>query len=154
MLTLTDSGVTEVTGVQPSVYAGSGVTPTGGDGVTGVTDGGAEGIAAPEAKAQSHLVPGETERPKFVVIDDWHEEGGNKFKPGVWHFGMKAGRGDAPPTLTQKWICSPLHLDAVTTDSHGGNFGRLLRIKSTLGKWSTWAMPMNMLRGDCSDLRG
>jgi putative DNA primase/helicase len=89
-----------------------------------------------------------------VVIDDWHEEGGNKFRPGVWHFGMKAGRGDAPPTLTQKWICSPLHLDAVTTDSHGGNFGRLLRIKSTLGKWSVWAMPMNMLRGDCSDLRG
>jgi putative DNA primase/helicase len=89
-----------------------------------------------------------------VVIDDWHEEGGIKFKPGVWNFGIKQGRGDAPPTLTQQWICSPVHLDAVTTDAHGGNFGRLLRIKSTLGKWSTWAMPMNMLRSDCSDLRG
>jgi putative DNA primase/helicase len=88
------------------------------------------------------------------VIDDWHEEGGTKFRPGVWHFGIKAGRGDAPPTLTKQWVCSPLHLDAVTTDAHGGNYGRLLRIKSTLGKWSTWAMPMNLLRGDCSDLRG
>lgn len=143
MLTLTDSGVTGVTGVQPNVYAGSGVTPTGGDGVTGVT-----------APARNHLVPGETERPKFVVIDDWHEEAGAKFRPGVWHFGVKAGRGEAPPTLTQQWVCSPLHLDAVTTDAHGGNYGRLLRIKSTLGKWSTWAMPMNLLRGDCSDLRG
>ena len=143
MLTLTDSGVTGVTGVQPNEHAGSGVTPTGGDGVTGVT-----------APAQNHLVPGETERPKFVVINDWHEEGGAKFRPGVWHFGIKAGRNDAPPTLTQQWVCSPLHLDAVTTDAHGGNYGRLLRIKSTLGKWSTWAMPMNLLRGDCSDLRG
>jgi putative DNA primase/helicase len=88
------------------------------------------------------------------VIEDWHEEGGRKFKPGVWNFGIKQGRGDAPPTLTQQWICSPLHLEAVTTDAHGGNFGRLLRIKPTVGKWSTWAMPMNMLRGDCSDLRG
>ena len=110
MLTLTDSGVTGVTGVQPNVYAGSGVTPTGGDGVTGVT-----------APARNHLVPGETERPKFVVIDDWHEEAGAKFRPGVWHFGVKAGRGEAPPTLTQQWVCSPLHLDAVTTDAHGGN---------------------------------
>lgn len=129
--------------MQPSVYAGSGVTPAGFDGVTGVT-----------ARARQHLIPGETERPKFVVIDDWHEEAGVKFRPGVWHFGIKAGISEAPPTLTQQWVCSPLHLDAVTTDAHGGNYGRLLRIKSTLGKWSTWAMPMNMLRGDCSDLRG
>jgi putative DNA primase/helicase len=144
MLTSTDSGVTGVTGVQPSVYAGPGVTPAGSDGVTA-------GVAAP---AKTHIVPGDTERPKFVVVDDWHEEGGVKFKPGVWRFGIKPGFNSAPPTLTQQWICSPLHLDAVTTDAHGGNYGRLLRIKSTLGKWSTWAMPMNMLRGDCSDLRG
>lgn len=143
MLTLTNSEVTGVTGVQPSVDAGLAVTPPGCTGVTGVS-----------AAARAHLVPGETERPKFVVIEDWHEEGGRKFKPGVWNFGIKQGRGDAPPTLTQQWICSPLHLEAVTTDAHGGNFGRLLRIKPTVGKWSTWAMPMNMLRGDCSDLRG
>ena len=45
-------------------------------------------------------------------------------------------------------------VDAVTTDAHAGNYGRLLRFKTTLGKWKTWAMPMAMLRGDCSDLRG
>ena len=99
-------------------------------------------------------IPGEKDRPRFVVFDDWHSEGAARLRPGVWHFGIKPGKGEAPPTLSQKWVCSPLHLDAVTTDSNHGNYGRLLRIKSTMGRWTTWAMPMAMLRGDCSDLRG
>lgn len=111
-------------------------------------------VSGVSSRASTSIIPAEKDRPKFVVIDDWHEEGAAKYRPGVWNFGIKPGRGEAPPTLTQQWICSPLHLDAVTTDAHGGNYGRLLRIKSTLGKWTTWAMPMNMLRGDCSDLRG
>ena len=143
MLTLTNSGVTEVTGVTTPIHAGFSVTPADFDGVTGV-----------RAKPSNALIPGENDRPKFVVLDDWHEEGASKYRPGVWHFGIKPARGEAPPTLTQQWICSPLYLDAVTTDAHAGNYGRLLRIRTTLGKWVTWAMPMAMLRGDCSDLRG
>ena len=142
MLTLTNSGVTEDTEGTAPIHAGLYVTPGDPDGVTGAI------------KQASSIIPGETERPKFLVIDDWHKEGATKYRPGVWHFGIKPGRGEAPPTLTQQWICSPLYLDAVTTDARDGNYGRLLRIKSTLGKWTTWAMPMNMLRGDCSDLRG
>jgi len=107
-----------------------------------------------EGRASASIIPGEKDRPRFVVLDDWHEEGGFKYRPGVWSFGVKHGKDDAPPTLTKQWICSPVHVDAVTTDAHAGNYGRLLRIKTTLGKWVTWAMPMNMLRGDCSDLRG
>ena len=42
----------------------------------------------------------------------------------------------------------------MTTDPRAGNYGRLLRFKTTLGNWRTWAMPMDLLRGDCSDLRG
>ena len=99
-------------------------------------------------------IPGEKDRPKFVVFDEPHEEGETKLPAGVWHFGTKPGKGDAPATLTQKWICSPLHLDAITTDNNHGNYGRLLRFKSTLGRWTVWAMPMAMLRGDCADLRG
>ena len=102
----------------------------------------------------SSRIPSEKERPRFVVFDDWHEEGAAKLRPGVWHFGIKPGKGDAPPTLNQKWICSPLHMDALTTDSQHGNFGRLLRFKPTMGPWKVWAMPMAMLRGDCADLRG
>ena len=106
------------------------------------------------APTSASRIPGEKDRPKFVVLDDWHEEGAAKLRPGVWHFGIKPGKGDAPPALTQKWVCSPLHIDALTTDSSHGNYGRLLRIKTTLGHWKTWAMPMATLRGDCSDLRG
>lgn len=100
-------------------------------------------------------IPGEMGRPAFVVLDEFIEEGSSKYRPGVWHFGIKQSRGgDGPPTLTQRWICSPLHIDAVTHDPHKGNFGRLLRFQTTLGEWVTWAMPMEMLRGDGADVRG
>ena len=115
-----------------------------------------EVVAVPDAvnAGAARLIPDETKRPQFVVIDDWHEEGGFKYRPGVWHFSIKHSKGAAPPTLEHQWVCSPLHIDAVTTDAHAGNYGRLLRFKTTLGQWKTWAMPMEMLRGDASDLRG
>lgn len=150
MLTLQNSEVSEVSGVQPSVHAGSSDTPADFHGVSEVSDKVSGKVSTPMVR----LVPGETERSKFVVFDDWHDEGGFKYRPGVWHFGLKGGKGDKPPALTQQWICSPLHVDAVTTDAYEGNYGRLLRIKTTRGRWTTWAMPMMMLRGDCSDLRG
>ena len=113
-----------------------------------------QAAASAAVQASASRIPSAQDRPKFVVFDDWNEEGAAKLRPGVWHFGIKPGRGEAPPTLTQQWVCSPLHLDAITTDANSGNYGRLLRIKSTLGRWTTWAMPMAMLRGDCTDLRG
>lgn len=146
MLTLTNLEVSEVSEVQATIHAGLADTSTYFHEVSGVSMEASITIV--------NLIPGEKDRPKFVVLDDWHEEGGFKYRPGVWSFGIKNGKGDAPPTLSQQWICSPLYLDAVTTDAHAGNYGRLLRIKTTLGKWVTWAMPMAMLRGDCSDLRG
>lgn len=111
-------------------------------------------VDAPSASAYNPI-PGEQERPRYVVLDDEHTASdGSKYRAGVWHFGLKPSKGDNPPTLVQQWICSPLHVDAVTHDSAGANFGRLLRFRNTLGQWKTWAMPMEMLRGDTSDLRG
>ena len=46
-----------------------------------------------------------------------------------------------------------LHV-GVFFDGTGNNFGRLLRFKNTAGRWRSWAMPMELLRGDGSDLRG
>ena len=145
MLTLQISQGTEGTEGTCPTHAGSGCTP---ELFSKSTEGTKE-----TSNAIVRLVPGEQERPKFVVFDDLHEEGGVKYRPGVWNFGIKNSKGDAPPTLTQQWLCSPLHVDAVTTDAHAGNYGRLLRFKTTLGKWTTWAMPMAMLSGDCNDLR-
>ena len=114
-----------------------------------------EATSASAPTSPASRIPGEQGRPCFVVLDEFTEEGASKYRAGVWHFGIKPGRGeDAPPTLTQRWVCSPLHIDAVTHDPHEGNFGRLLRFQTTLGKWVTWAMPMEMLRGDSADLRG
>lgn len=138
-----EAGVSRVSGVQASSHAGSTDTPADSAGVSGAS-----------GETPKNIIPSESERPVFRVLDDWIDSGGVKYRPGVWHFGMKPGRGDAPPTLTQQWVCSPLYLDAVTTDANAGNYGRLLRFKTTLGKMRTWAMPMDQLRGDCSDLRG
>ncbi|MDR3453569.1 MAG: DUF927 domain-containing protein [Rhodoferax sp.] len=143
MLTSTIEQVSGVSGVQPNIHAGFDDTPADSAGVSGVS------IEAPKA-----IIPGESERPVFRVLDDWIDDGDVKYRPGVWHFGIKPGRGEAPAMLTQQWVCSPLYLDAVTTDAHANSFGRLLRFKTTLNKMRTWAMPMDLLRGDCSDLRG
>jgi putative DNA primase/helicase len=94
-------------------------------------------------------IPGEADRPCFRVLDDWVEHGGAKYRPGVWYFGT-----DKDGSLTQSWACSPIHLDAVTYDGQGNNFGRLLRFKTTAGKWREWAMPMDLLAGDGAALRG
>lgn len=111
-------------------------------------------VDAPSASAYNPI-PSEQERPRYVVLDDEQTASdGSKYRAGVWYFGLKPSKGDNPPTLVQQWICSPLHVDAVTHDSAGANFGRLLRFRNTLGQWKTWAMPMEMLRGDTSDLRG
>ncbi|MEY5099200.1 MAG: hypothetical protein RJA36_1919 [Pseudomonadota bacterium] len=99
-------------------------------------------------------IPGEDDRPAFLVLDDWHDDDGTRYAPGVWHFGIKHGRGDAPPSLTQQRVCGPLHIEAVTTDPQDRNYGRLLRFRTTTGRWKSWAMPMAMLKGDGSDLRG
>lgn len=106
---------------------------------------------APEP-APAARVPEDHQRPAFVVFDDWHEHDGAKFKPGVWHFGLRAGKGDATPTPTQQRICGPLHIEAITTDEQGGSYGRMLRFK-THGGWKAWAMPMAMLAGDGRELR-
>ena len=141
---LPDADVTAVTAVPSSNSAASGDTAGEADNVTDVTT---DSVPA---------IPKEKDRPCFRVFDDWFElPSGEKFRPGVWFFGIKAGKmGDEGPTLTQQWICSPLHIEAVTSDGHDNNFGRLLRFKNTLGRWHEWAMPMESLRGSGEDLRG
>jgi len=131
-----DPAVTAVTGVQASNDAASGVTPSESDDVTGVT--------------QSPIPPlGER---RFVVLDDWTEAKGRKYRPGVWWFSFKEGKDSITPT--EEWICSPLYVEATTFDDQQRNFGRLLRFKNSLGNWREWAMPMELLRASGDELRG
>lgn len=97
----------------------------------------------------------EDERPCFRVYDDWTLlDTGRKLRPGVWHHGMTKSKKDEPSVPVDTWVCGPLHIQAQTFDGTGNNFGRLLRFKNTAGRWRTWAMPMELLKGDGSDLRG
>lgn len=96
-----------------------------------------------------NLIPAEIERPAYRVFDDGIEHGGSKFRAGVWYFGA-----DKEGNPVQSWVCSPVHVEAVTFDGSDNNFGRLLRFKNTLGRWREWAMPMDLLRGAGDDMRG
>ena len=136
----TENGVTEVTGVHASNDGLSAVTPTVSAEVTEVT---------PE-----QVIPDGSKRPCFKVFDDWQPLPDGKLKPGVWFFSIKHNKSDPLPALIQQWICSPLHVEAVTFDGQDNNFGRMLRFKTTVGKWREWAMPMELLRGAGDELRG
>lgn len=93
--------------------------------------------------------------PFFVRDNVWRSYLGEqkkktKMRAGVWYLKYPTSGKPAVPV----WICSPIHVDAVTFDGQENNFGRLLRLQNTLGRWRVWSMPMELLRGDGSDLRG
>ncbi|WP_054758269.1 DUF927 domain-containing protein [Methylomonas koyamae] len=91
--------------------------------------------------------------PCFLVKDDWFDLGGKR-RPGVWYCYQTEGTERKPPANHASFICSPLYVEGVTNTESGQYFGRLLRFRDTLGRWRNWAMPMEMLRGSCEELRG
>jgi putative DNA primase/helicase len=97
--------------------------------------------------------PKPQERPCYRIYDDWTGPEGKR-PAGVWYHGIKAGKNESPPETFDLWLCSPLHVEAVTCTDDGRDFGRLLRFRDTFGRWRTWGMPMEMLRGSCEELRG
>lgn len=95
--------------------------------------------------------PEADQRPDYMVVPDWADDDGKRVKPGTYFCEMKPGK--TGPELVNHWVCSPMHIDATTSDPQGNNFGRLLRFKNTLGQWREWSMPMEMLAGDGTQLR-
>jgi putative DNA primase/helicase len=53
-----------------------------------------------------------------------------------------------------KWICSPIEVFACTRDEHQKNWGRLVRFKDFDQHLHEIAIPMEIMKGDCSDLIG
>ena len=127
----TGNEVSEVSGVQASS-----------DGLPADTPAYTAEVSEGSGEAENQI-PDAKNRPAFRVFDDWLEHGGAKFRPGVWYFGTDK---DGHPT--QAWVCSPLHVEAVTFDGQDNNFGRQLGFKNTLGRERKWAMPMETLAGD------
>ncbi|POZ52985.1 DUF927 domain-containing protein [Methylovulum psychrotolerans] len=96
---------------------------------------------------------GGLDMPCFLVKDDWFFLGAKR-KPGVWYCYETEGTKRNPPAQVAVRVCSPLYIDSVTNTEDGQFFGRLLRFRDTLGRWRKWAMPMELLRGSCEELRG
>ncbi|MCQ8104121.1 DUF927 domain-containing protein [Methylomonas sp. SURF-2] len=91
--------------------------------------------------------------PCFLIKESWFDLGGKR-KPGVWYCYITEGKGDKPPEHHALFICSPLYIEGLTNTEDGRYFGRLLKFRDTLGRWRFWAMPMELLRGSCEELRG
>jgi putative DNA primase/helicase len=111
-----------------------------------------EGSEAPAGS--KNPFPAADGRPRYVVLDDWKKSSEGNHKPGVYYCGVKVNKKGEIEGEFNDWLCSPLHVDAVTFDGQSNNFGRLLRFKPTVGKWREWAMPIELLAGDGSQLRG
>jgi putative DNA primase/helicase len=104
-------------------------------------------------KSQS-IFPSFDERPCYRIFDDWENDSTVNHRPGVYWCGVKVNKKGDIEGVFNDWVCSPLHIDAVTFDGQSNNFGRMLRFKPTVGKWREWAMPMELLAGDGTQLRG
>ncbi|NBC47101.1 MAG: DUF927 domain-containing protein, partial [Gammaproteobacteria bacterium] len=98
-----------------------------------------------------------TERPPEIgacpcwrVYLDWWKDGSSNHRPGVYFH----GRDGTDDKRTDEWLCGPLVIEATTYDHRRESFGRLLRFRDSTGRWHDWNMPMEMLKGDCSELRG
>ncbi len=149
-----------VPGVPPSNGAGfSGTSGKRADvpGVPGLADLIEAATAGAGDGTEEKAVPSvsENDRPCFKVYDAWTLlDTGRKLRPGVWHHTMSAPKRDSDPAPVDAWVCGPMHIEAQTFDGIENNFGRLLRFQNTAGKWRSWAMPMELLKGDGSDLRG
>jgi putative DNA primase/helicase len=92
--------------------------------------------------------------PCYLIKDDWFELGGVKRKDGVWYCFEKHSKNEETPAFIAVRLCSPVRIVAVTNTENGLFFGRLLEFRDTLGNWRKWAMPMELLRGSCEELRG
>lgn len=91
--------------------------------------------------------------PCWRVYLDWWKAGGANRRPGVYYHG-RVDTPDGDSERTDEWVCGPLTIDATTFDRRGESFGRLVRFRDSTGRWHEWNMPMLLLKGDCSDLRG
>ncbi|MEX3614316.1 MAG: DUF927 domain-containing protein [Burkholderia gladioli] len=97
--------------------------------------------------------PDMSNRPSWGVYRRWQAIEGVQRKPGVWHHAYKQ-RDDQEPVLTDEWICSPLHVEAITSSREDDGYGFLLHFVSRRGFWKWWALPAEMLAGDGSEALG
>lgn len=108
---------------------------------------GAKGAGKQAAKIEYPTV--NPARPSWATYAVCVQTGqGRPLAPGLYRHGI---RDEAE---TDEFVCSPLEVLAITCDEHGENYGRLIRVlPHGASAWREWAVPMEMLAGDGSELR-
>ncbi len=66
------------------------------------------------------------------------------------HYQGTSKDGEALPPA---WICSPLHITAMTRDADGNAWGRLLEFHDQDNRPHRWAMPLELVAGDGGEYR-
>ena len=151
--------VPAVLGVHPSACAASGRTAADAGDVPNVPNLDAffeQALDAENDAGTNFTIPmvPDTERPCFRVYDSQTQlDDGKWLEAGVWFHTLKTTKAGVsyPEDI---FVCGPLHVLSQTSDSSGNHFGRLLRFLNTAGAWREWSMPMELLKGDGTELRG
>ncbi|MFI3188979.1 MAG: DUF927 domain-containing protein [Methylococcales bacterium] len=97
--------------------------------------------------------PNHAERPRYLVHENTFKGNGRIHKAGTYLHSSTIHKDTGDITLIDTWICSPLHIEAVTLDQHNNNYGRFLKFKPTRGDYKKWCMPMSLLSGNGDMLR-
>ncbi|AGP47397.1 hypothetical protein SOD10_38130 [Serratia plymuthica] len=93
---------------------------------------------------------------EFPAPDDTEQEGlprGFRLEVDALWFDKEKQNRDGETEIIPIRVCSPLRVMAITNDTNGGSFGRLLEWETTTGVKRQWAMPMEMLSSSGDELR-
>ena len=90
---------------------------------------------------------GATDKPAPAPVRDW--ENFTVTDVGVFYVGKDK---DGEP-MKAVWVCSPLHVEALTRDQDGQGWGYLLTFDDPLGNPRQWALPARMLATDGGEYR-
>lgn len=98
-------------------------------------------------------------RPRWKCYWDWcgpvTDSGKRQRIPGVYYHTLTKETDKKPPMPSDTLVCSPVEVKAITrTDDYSKTYGLLLKFRDLDGKHREWAMPRNLLRGSCEELRG
>ena len=94
--------------------------------------------------------PPPEERPCFRLYYDPKTINDRLYAPGVYHHAVKHS-GEMVYAIDD-WLCEPLEAIAKTADNRDSDYGRLLKYSSSKGEEKLWAMPMELLAGDGTEV--
>jgi putative DNA primase/helicase len=88
-------------------------------------------------------------RPQYTVHEKTFVLSDQHYEPGLYWHGMKNS-----DIMMDIRICSPIYVEAATSDEHDKSHGYILKFKNLNGNWHTWVMPKFLLKSNGEEIRG